>query len=189
MFVPSVGCSNMRQMSAMDPPVWEKLDDEYESFWTPFDDKFGFRPGTQPGSWPAIKEPHGSITFGLAALFDGTGTGEWLRRAIDFTVIWALADIVGPDSPLIAMDWQHPCHYFWPHRNRAIEPSGMLSMNHITPVPDGDYYIFVNEDMSAGTFGHPWEQTLCVFGADLVSKLEAPLAAMLPIVRSKSTAR
>lgn len=171
-------------MTAMEPPVWEVVG-EYESVWTHFDAKFGFRAGTQPSSWPGITEPQGSITFGLGSLFDGTGTTEWLRQAINFTVIWALADIVGPDQPIIAMDWQHPSYHFWPHRNIATDPSGMLSMNHTTPVPDGDYFIFLSEDMSMGTFGHPWEQTLCVFGNDLVSKLRAPISSMLPTVRSK----
>lgn len=171
-------------MSTEELPVWEEVDD-YESLWTPFDDKFGFRPGMDADTCPAIKEPLGSITFGLAHMFDGTGTTEWLRHAVNFTVVWALADLVGSERPLIAMDWQHPSYRFWPHRNPVTEPSDMLGMNHITPVPDGDYYILLAEDMEFGTFGHPWEQTLCVFGADLVAKLKASLSSMLPVVRSR----
>ncbi|MEU5671031.1 DUF2716 domain-containing protein [Micromonospora sp. NPDC047753] len=34
-----------------------------------------------------------------------------------------------------------------------------------------DYYAFLTEDMTEGTFGHPWEQTLCVFGSHLMPKL------------------
>jgi len=53
-----------------------------------------------------------------------------------------------------------------------------------TVFPNGDYTIFLTEDMSTGTFGHPWEQTLCVFGEPMVSALVPMLASWLPIKRS-----
>ncbi len=37
--------------------------------------------------------------------------------------------------------------------------------------------------VTEGTFGHPWEQTLCVFGERLVNSLGRTLATWLPIVR------
>ena len=132
-------------MRSMHPPVWEKVDD-YESLWAPFDKRFNFRAGMTASAWPAIDEPPGSITFGLAPLFHGAGTAEWLRHAVNFAVIWALAQVNGPDEPLFAIDWQHSSYRFWPHANDTIHPSEMLSMNHITPIPDGDYYAFVSHD-------------------------------------------
>jgi hypothetical protein len=50
--------------------------------------------------------------------------------------------------------------------------------------PHGDYYIFLEEGMTMGTFGHPWEKTLCVFGQDLIDAL-TPMPAWLPIKRSR----
>ena len=48
--------------------------------------------------------------------------------------------------------------------------------------PDGDYSIFLATDLRLGTFGHPWEETLCVFGQPLLdSGVVEDLA--LPIVR------
>ncbi len=52
--------------------------------------------------------------------------------------------------------------------------------------PDGDYHIVLTEDMTIGTFGHPWEQTLCVFGAALVDTLAQTLTSWLPAKRSRS---
>jgi hypothetical protein len=52
--------------------------------------------------------------------------------------------------------------------------------------PDGDYYVFLSEDMTVGTFGHPWEQTLCVFGDPLLSTLVPLLTSWLPIKRARS---
>jgi hypothetical protein len=49
--------------------------------------------------------------------------------------------------------------------------------------PDGDYYIFLTEDMSVGRFGHPWRQTLCIFGTGLVESLVPKLTAWLPVRR------
>jgi Protein of unknown function (DUF2716) len=51
------------------------------------------------------------------------------------------------------------------------------------PFPNGDYYIFLTEDLTQGTFGHPWEQTFCVFGRDLVGALGRQLAEWLPVKR------
>jgi hypothetical protein len=39
-------------------------------------------------------------------------------------------------------------------------------------IPDGDYHIFLAPDFSWGFFGHPWEWTICVFGAPLLATLE-----------------
>jgi hypothetical protein len=49
--------------------------------------------------------------------------------------------------------------------------------------PDGDYYAFALPDFSERIFGHPWEQTLCVFGPRLVNTLGATLSSWLPRLR------
>jgi len=42
----------------------------------------------------------------------------------------------------------------------------------IPVLPDGDYHIFLADDFSFGTLGHPWEQTICVFGKPLIDVVE-----------------
>jgi hypothetical protein len=59
----------------------------------------------------------------------------------------------------------------------------------VSPFPDGDYYIFLSEDLTSGTFGHPWEQSLCVFGRVLVDALVPTLSSWLPILRRKDLGR
>lgn len=49
--------------------------------------------------------------------------------------------------------------------------------------PIGDYYAFLTEDFSEGTFGHPWEQTLCVIGHRLGATLGWSLETWLPVKR------
>ena len=49
--------------------------------------------------------------------------------------------------------------------------------------PDGDYFAFLSEDFSEGTFGHPWEKTICVLGERLVRSFGRSLETWLPIKR------
>ncbi|WP_433539254.1 DUF2716 domain-containing protein [Micromonospora sp. CA-249363] len=39
---------------------------------------------------------------------------------------------------------------------------------------------FLTPDLNCGTFGHPWEKSLCVFGERLVEPLAHTLDAWLP---------
>ncbi|MEV0150210.1 MULTISPECIES: DUF2716 domain-containing protein [unclassified Nonomuraea] len=45
---------------------------------------------------------------------------------------------------------------------------------------------FLSEDMTNGTFGHPWEQTLCIFGSSLLPELAPLLTSWLPVKRARS---
>jgi len=54
----------------------------------------------------------------------------------------------------------------------------------MTALPNGDYYIFLTEDLSGGFFGHPWEQTICVMGETFVEQLNnAPSDVFSNLVR------
>ena len=157
--------------------MWEPID--YDTVWGRFDDVFGFDRDTSS----VIVEPAGSITYDLAPCVNGDGTGEWARHAINFTVVWALAEITPPESPILALDWQHPAYEFWPRRSSTVHPGEMLSESHITPFPNGDYFAFLSENFRTGTFGHPWESSLCVFGDRLLERVDPLLSTMLPIKR------
>ena len=59
------------------PPAWTDLPDR-DRYWTEFEERFGFRPGMKPESWPAIAEPTPSVTFDL---INTAGTrGSWRAR-------------------------------------------------------------------------------------------------------------
>jgi hypothetical protein len=45
--------------------------------------------------------------------------------------------------------------------------------------PDGDYYLYLTGDMRLGTFGHPWERTLCVFGEALLAQVTDRITDLL----------
>ncbi|MEU2865764.1 DUF2716 domain-containing protein [Streptomyces mirabilis] len=80
-------------------------------------------------------------------------------------------------EPLWILDWQHICY-----RLRPDLPSTDMFLPRVlegrsregwplSPYPDGDYYIFLADDLRFGTFGHPWEHSLCVFGAELLEAI------------------
>jgi len=39
-------------------------------------------------------------------------------------------------------------------------------------LPDGFYYAFLEKHFNFGVFGHPWEQTICVFGESLLIQVD-----------------
>ncbi|MFG2520170.1 DUF2716 domain-containing protein [Streptomyces sp. NPDC048527] len=75
-----------------------------------------------------------------------------------------LASCVGSPGTLFALDWQHTSYRFAPQEaggpGQAAWP--------LSPYPDGDYYIFLSEGFRFGSFGHPWEESLCLFGEELL---------------------
>ena len=67
------------------------------------------------------------------------------------------------------MDWQHTCFTFDPHAGFEFEN---MEEWPIPPFPNGDYYLFLTENLFGGFFGHPWEQSICVIGEAFVDQLE-----------------
>lgn len=151
--------------------AWVQLTtDEYDHVWDRFCAAFSFRPSVHAKDFPGITESPPFITLDLFGDFDEQAIDE-----LDATLLTAFRKSVAPDHRLYALDWQHDCYWFYPHRN-ADEPV-------IPIIPDGDYSIFLSQDFTFGTFGHPWERTLCVFGADLVSAIPSDLIDSLRIKR------
>ncbi|WP_043824927.1 DUF2716 domain-containing protein [Rhodococcus opacus] len=157
------------------PPAWTDLPNR-DRYWTEFEERFRFRPGMKPESWPAIAEPTPSVTFDLT---NTAGTEASWRARFDAVNAEALRCFVAEfvdDPRFVVLDWQHPGYWFDAAEHCAAEDSEWR----VPVYPNGDYYIFLREDFSAGTFGHPWEPTLCVFGERLVNTLGRTLATWLP---------
>jgi hypothetical protein len=142
---------------------------EDRHLWDEFERKFGFTPDFRARR-PAIDEPPGSVTVDLSPIFDASGNAgfETGAKQVDRLVLESFQRVFDDTTRLLVLDWQHSSYWFRPH---AIADATHWPPSPVTPFPDGDYYIFLTEDMSQGTFGHPWEQTLCVFGNDLVDDL------------------
>lgn len=144
--------------------TWHRLEGEvYHQLWDRFDVHFRFCPSTRSEDWPGILEPVPSKTYAIGHIYGHRKAVE-LEVELDGKVLAALRRCVPPEGVFYALDWQHPSYIFHPH---AATPTNLL----VPVLPNGDYYIFLALDFSFGLFGHPWEQTICVFGNPLLEAL------------------
>ena len=124
-------------------PAWEPIPmDVDDRYWNPFYERFAFRPGME--SWPAIEEPRPSVTIDLGPIFAGShpefSAGA---NAVNSLALVALTKVLAPDTSVVVLDWQHQTYRFWPHRF-ACRPDQQWPT---TVFPNGDYYIFLTDDM------------------------------------------
>lgn len=159
-------------------------DQESREVWDRFDREFDFKPSMN--SFPAITEPVPSVTWSLDALDDDPGdrTLDHLVRVVQD----GLAACVLPGTALLVLEWQHTSYRLYPDLpasdvflpdalGRNFRPGWPRS-----PCPDGDYPVYLAEEFTFGTFGHPWERSLCVFGTGLLSEVATDINALLPTV-------
>ncbi|MFI5761547.1 DUF2716 domain-containing protein [Streptomyces sp. NPDC051563] len=150
-------------------PVRETRDTEEGGLWDRLAEEFGFRPSMH--RFPGFHEPVPSVTWSLAALDEEEGALD----ALDVIAHRALTEVTCPGEPLVWLDWQHTGYVFDPRRvGGPGEPRWPGAV-----YPDGDYYLYLHPDLLFGTFGHPWEQTLCVWGAGLLAAVEGELTGLL----------
>ena len=133
--------------------TWTELSQaEYDDVWTRFERVFAFRPDTRPEGGPGILEPTPSRTYRFEYPVHPLDESDLRESALR-----AFERCVPRSQRMYALDWNHACYWFDPHAASA--------QDWFHPVfPNGDYYIFLARDFSWGLFGHPWEQTICIFG-------------------------
>ncbi|MBD3213091.1 MAG: DUF2716 domain-containing protein [Candidatus Lokiarchaeota archaeon] len=144
---------------------WIKLsEDEDEMVWNKFKEQFQFSPSVYKKDWPGIKEPYNSITYDISFVFDEPKR-ERLEKNLEEKLVKAFRNIIRINDYIYAFDWQHESYRFQPH---SINKNDWI----IPFLPDGEYYIFFTEDLNNGIFSHPWEQSICLFGKELISAIE-----------------
>ncbi|MEU5261743.1 DUF2716 domain-containing protein [Amycolatopsis sp. NPDC021455] len=138
---------------------------EHDDIWARFEERFAFRPDTRV--YPGITEPAGSATWHVGDLDDAQ------LDALTEIVHTGLRACVEPGEELYWLDWHHAGYRFDPARVDGAGPRWPGAV-----FPDGDYYIHLTGDLRLGTFGHPWEETVCVFG-DLLTRIAPDLTTAL----------
>jgi hypothetical protein len=147
----------------MSTDAWIELPrHRHDRVWDAFDEAFEFRPSPSERDWPSFREPAPSATWNIRDLLASFYPWKDPRATpYNLALLEALREHVGPDEPVLALDWQHASYEFYPHSFRGAEdPAGWC----IPALPSGEYHLFVTEDHRLGSLGHPWEGTLCVFG-------------------------
>lgn len=154
----------------------------YEALWDRFDEKFDLRPsGGRPAR--AIRDPSPSVTFDLTRWHSGP---EWVIAAasIQAEAIEAFATTFADTEVFYVLDWKHPAYELRPVIEFAESEPFDLSSNYPSVYPNGDYYAYLTPDFGEGTFGNPWEPSLCVFGERMIGSLGRSLATWMPVLRS-----
>jgi hypothetical protein len=128
---------------------------------------------------PGIAEPAPSVTFDLSPIFSSQPS-EWIPREDRLTAeaLSALQERFRNER-LVVLNWHHDALWLVPEQFAPQSDDDWA----IPVLPNGDYYIFLTESMDDGFFGHPWEQTLCVFGERLLPSLGSRLASWLTASR------
>jgi hypothetical protein len=142
--------------------AWEPLSrEEYDAVWDRFYREFAFHPSVDPATFPAIREPHPSLTWTLQRAPWTEGSEDELHQRF----LAAFRTCTVAEEAIYALDWQHPCYWLHPH--------APLDEWAVPVLPNGDYSIYLSRDFTWGVFGHPWEWTVCCFGQQLLDGLAA----------------
>ncbi|MFB7357473.1 DUF2716 domain-containing protein [Streptomyces gardneri] len=170
---------------AITRPVSMLFDDrDHDSLCDAFKARFAFKPSTT--YYPAIEEPPHSVTWHVGDVTDTRHTYGLRRDLPDDHRVARLQDIVErglrarvrPGEQLYSISWWHQGYRFDPVRvggtGQPTWPGAACG--------EGDYYKLLTRDLRMGTFWHPWEESLCVFGADLLAEVEDDLTALLGTV-------
>jgi hypothetical protein len=176
----------MRRTWLNHEPAWEPLvKSEENTVWDLFYEQFHFKPSVKAQDWPGIKEPTPSVTYDISHVFPELAAATAKESDLNMEVLTLFRQSVLPGERLYALDWQHPCYWFNPYGQFEFSEvyEGMIPV-----FPDGDYSIFLADDFRFGTFGHPWEQTICVFGETLLKLIERDRPRMLGrVIRRNAT--
>ena len=165
---------------------WRHVD--YGTAWGPFQEKFECAPDYHERDEPAIRLPAGSLVLDLSVLPDEGPRIAAGTHAINAAALRAFVWLTGDDDELLALDWNHTAFRYSPaaftlSTAASSEAPGAVFSACDWPIqvfPNGDYYAHMTPDLSWGTFGHPWQETLTIWGRELVTTLGAELLTWLP---------
>jgi hypothetical protein len=108
---------------------------------------------------------YAEFNFKISVIYKALSRPKALERDLNAKTLGALQRCLRPEQFVYALDWQHTCYYLYPHK---FAEANELEAWRVPVLPNGDYYIFLAEDFRFGLFCHPWEQTICVFGKELL---------------------
>ncbi|MBW8635846.1 DUF2716 domain-containing protein [Hoeflea sp. WL0058] len=151
----------------MNGDAWIELPREEEDpIWRKVYDDLGFKPSTRATDFPGFKEPGPSVTYSISGIW---GDDFEALEADLHAKAHSIFNKVTPEGDfLYALDWQHECYRYFPY----ISDSSVADQWKIPVLPNGDYYLFLERTLRFGWLGHPWEQTICVFGKPLLTELK-----------------
>lgn len=146
---------------------------EYEQVWERVYDELKFLPSIYPNKAFDLSVPY--VVYDISKITD-----EQLDK-MQLLITKAFRNCTTRDSQMYALDWQHSAFRFHPHnendrKDLRVEDEryhgGGYHAYFPSYYPDGDYYFFIDTDFQFGYLGHPWQQKVWVFGAELMKEFQ-----------------
>jgi len=73
------------------------------------------------------------------------------------------------NESIYAFEWQSSCYLFNPHLDFKRDEFQEWP---IPIIPNGDYYIFTNQNSNWGWLGHPWKGEIVVYGDSFIENIK-----------------
>jgi len=115
------------------------------------------------------------VTYHIGHVYGGPERYPRLTLDLSRKLVAALRRCGASDELVRALDWNHPAYRFWPHAPFAFASEDDWP---VPALPNGDYYIFVDPDLTFGVLGHRWEKTMCIFGQRLLEAFSLDLPSL-----------
>ncbi|MWC27673.1 DUF2716 domain-containing protein [Paenibacillus sp. MMS18-CY102] len=118
--------------------------------------------------FPSYTAPGPFITYDIS----NCCKEEFIRDFEEQAVV-AFQQCTLPGELIYALDWQHEGYLVDARLEFPRQPPESVDSGDwiISIHPDGDYHFFLARDFSWGNLGHPWEQTITVYGEKLIGCL------------------
>ncbi|KQN98941.1 DUF2716 domain-containing protein [Paenibacillus sp. Leaf72] len=147
---------------------WIELDSElYRVVWDKFSKDFNFKPGGLKENSPTFITPRPFVIYDISHLY-GNGF-EFRYKDLEKCIVNAMLECTDEYEYIYVLDWQHDSYLFNPHLESTKNEWGEWP---IPLYPNGDYYFFLNKTMTWGYLGHPWENSICIFGNEFLKAVE-----------------
>ncbi|CAM4190958.1 hypothetical protein BAMA111019_11320 [Bacillus manliponensis] len=164
---------------------WIELSEqEYETIWNTIYTVFQFTPSTS--AFPSFEVPSPFVIYDVSPYLDWSGELEELKELycdLENNSLIVFKELAGKDEYFYALNWQHDCYWVNPFLDF---PKDEFDEWLVPPFPNGDYYFFLHKDFKWGYLGHPWEETIKIFGEELIQAFDKYKPMMFQNVLRKS---
>lgn len=147
---------------------WSFIDEEKENLiWEEFIELFNFKKSNFKNRSVSFDVPKPYITYDISKIYEKE-TYKLLYKDLEEKMEKIFIENTRDDEYIYVLDWNHQCYLF----NPRIKSQKNEFDEWIIPLyPDGDYYFFIKSDFSWGYLGHPWHNTVTIFGHELIKSI------------------
>ncbi|MFS3916219.1 DUF2716 domain-containing protein [Bacillus australimaris] len=139
---------------------------ELKYVWNTFYRDFKFKPSIS--RFPAFQIPSPFITYDISAYFEESSL-LLSDEDLEEKALLVFQEQIKADEYMLVLDWQHECYWVTPHGSFEKDEFGEWR---VPVLPNGDYYFFLSKEMHWGMLGHPWVQSITIFGEGLIDSFK-----------------